>query len=385
MAALRRHLDEGAVNEACEVFAHRRPCHPADRGQLTCGEGSSVEQGTQHRGPGWIADETGCGCEVDVVHGVDTMTSTFRCLPNRSVMRLVVCNPLRSNRSRVTPNRCDWPSDPFDAVTRPDPWPYYDDLAKSRVHWHEGVRGWIASSLRDVSAVLGNSLCDVRPQSGRVPVHLAGTRAGDLFERLVRMTDGPRHAIPKRSIEGVLSSLDPRRVEQACVAAADRAVAGGAALNEPDTWMHDYPTAVLAELLEARDDELVTVTRSARCLAAAFAPGPQPLEGTDVDAAADMLLDLASRSGVLADLLRVLIVGTTDDAVEHRSCTNTSATRNAWLPKSCLPSSPVQGPRSTTKCTVSQHQPTWPATFAITVAASCTPCCNRVRCSSVGS
>lgn len=82
--------------------------------------------------------------------------------------------------------------------------------------------------------------------------------------------------------------LDPRRVEQACVAAADRVIAGGSVLSGPDTWMHHHPTAVLAEPLEARDDELVTITRSARCLAAAFAPGPQPLEGTDVDAAADM-------------------------------------------------------------------------------------------------
>src|SRR5262245_35711036 len=83
------------------------------------------------------------------------------------------------------------PADPMHAVTHPDPYPYYADLvARCPLHRDDALGLWVASSAEAVMAVLTSERCRVRPPAEPVPAALAGSAAGDVFGRLVRMNDG---------------------------------------------------------------------------------------------------------------------------------------------------------------------------------------------------
>jgi cytochrome P450 len=60
-----------------------------------------------------------------------------------------------------------------------------------------------------VRAVLTSPLCRVRPPAEPVPRTLVGSVAGEIFGRLVRMTDGPGHMPAKLSVAGHLGSMSP--------------------------------------------------------------------------------------------------------------------------------------------------------------------------------
>ena len=93
-----------------------------------------------------------------------------------------------------------WPTDPIAAVTHDDPYAYYRDLAACPLHNDERLGLWIAASPADVVEVLGNPLARSRPATAAVPAHLVGTSAGEMFGRLVRMTDGHGQQSLKKAI-----------------------------------------------------------------------------------------------------------------------------------------------------------------------------------------
>lgn len=81
---------------------------------------------------------------------------------------------------------------PIQAVTHPDPYPYYAELVERRpFYFDDTLRCWVASSAVAVTAVLGRPDCQVRPAAEPVPRGILGTPAGEVFGNLVRMTDGP--------------------------------------------------------------------------------------------------------------------------------------------------------------------------------------------------
>src|SRR5260370_23240595 len=93
------------------------------------------------------------------------------------------------------------PTDPIAAVTHRDPYPYYARLVAERPLYHDRDLGlWVASSAEMVNAVLASELCRVRPPAEPVPRALAGTAAGEVFRRLVRMNDGDGHQPLKRAV-----------------------------------------------------------------------------------------------------------------------------------------------------------------------------------------
>lgn len=101
------------------------------------------------------------------------------------------------------------PRDPLDAVTHPDPYPYYRDLVAQRpLAYDETLGVWVAASAAAVRATLTSDSCRVRPVAEPVPASLARSPAGDIFGRLARMNDGQGHAPLKRSIVVALSGLD---------------------------------------------------------------------------------------------------------------------------------------------------------------------------------
>jgi cytochrome P450 len=157
-----------------------------------------------------------------------------------------------------------WPSDPIAAVTHPDPWDYYADLAARPMHFHDGIGLWVAAAPDDVVAVLTHPDARVRPGAEPVPPHLAGTTAGEVFAGMARFTDGPEHPARRRAIVERIDSFTPDEVSDACTGVApamDDATA--------EEWMAGFPAAVLARLLDLPlpVDEVVA---AARALAACF-------------------------------------------------------------------------------------------------------------------
>jgi cytochrome P450 len=158
-----------------------------------------------------------------------------------------------------------WPSDPIAAVTHPDPWDYYADLATRPMHLDDGLGLWVAAAPDDVVAVLTHPDARVRPGAEPVPPHLTGTPAGEVFAGMARFTDGPAHAARRQAIVARLDSFPPEAVADACARSAP-AMGDGAAAEE---WMARFPAAVLARLLDL-PLPLDDVVAAAGALAACF-------------------------------------------------------------------------------------------------------------------
>src|SRR5262245_25363476 len=90
------------------------------------------------------------------------------------------------------------PATPLAAVPHPDPYPYYATLVANTPLARDATLGlWVAASAEAVTAVFTSERCRVRPRDEPVPKALVGTAVGEIFSRLVRMNDGPRHAALK--------------------------------------------------------------------------------------------------------------------------------------------------------------------------------------------
>lgn len=98
------------------------------------------------------------------------------------------------------------PLDPAAAVTHPDPYPYYQTLARQAApEWNPRLNLWVVAHPALVRAVLVNPDCGVRPAQEPVPVAIAGP-AGNVFGALARMSDGAAHAARRAAVECVLAT-----------------------------------------------------------------------------------------------------------------------------------------------------------------------------------
>ncbi|NUT13394.1 MAG: cytochrome P450, partial [Cupriavidus sp.] len=145
--------------------------------------------------------------------------------------------------------------DPLSAVTHPDPYPYYRELSATRPFFREqGLGLWVAAGPREVAAVLAHPDCRVRPATQPVPPALAGTAAGDLFGRLVRMNDGAAHAPLKALLMPVLAAVDPGVAAQHAAAIArmmDTGEDAHAAMTAASVnrWLFALPVLTVAAVL----------------------------------------------------------------------------------------------------------------------------------------
>lgn len=181
------------------------------------------------------------------------------------------------------------PADPLQAVTHPDPYPYYRALAAQRPFGFDERLGlWVAAGPAEVAAVLAHADCRVRPAAQPVPPALAGTAAGELFGRLIRMNDGAAHAPLKAILLQQMAGIDTdaAMARVATLAAALDAVPGmapdtGAAVNR---WMFTLPVVTVADLLglpvRAGTDAMAVASR-----VAAYAAAQSPLASADEVAA----------------------------------------------------------------------------------------------------
>jgi cytochrome P450 len=181
------------------------------------------------------------------------------------------------------------PADPLEAVTHPDPYPYYRTLAAHRPFGFDERLGlWVAAGPAEVAAVLAHPDCRVRPAAQPVPPALAGNAAGALFGRLIRMNDGAAHAPLKAILLRLMAAIgtDAARARAATQATALEPVPGmapadGAAVNR---WMFTLPVVTVADLLglpvRAGADAMAVATQ-----VAAYAAAQSPLATADEVAA----------------------------------------------------------------------------------------------------
>jgi cytochrome P450 len=197
------------------------------------------------------------------------------------------------------------PANAIAAASHLDPYPYYRQLLDGpALVYDAGLRLWIASRMAVIEEVMANPHCVVRPPAEPVPAALAGTSAGAVFARLMRMNDGAAHATPKQVIGDALAAVDLAAVAERCAQLAATQVHGlpdAAALNGA---ILDLPTYVVADLLGAAETELAQMAQWVAHFVRCLAPQPTTQQLADAGSAAHTLtarLARPPRPGSLAD------------------------------------------------------------------------------------
>jgi cytochrome P450 len=155
------------------------------------------------------------------------------------------------------------PSDVRAATTHRDPYPYYARLAVERPFYREAADGaWVAASAEAVSAVLTHPACATRPADSVVPPAMAGSPAGDLYSRLVRINHGAAHS-PLKS--NVVTAIDSVAIDGLARETRQRATTLASAI-EPERdrarltqFIYALPAEVLTPLVGVGADRIADV------------------------------------------------------------------------------------------------------------------------------
>lgn len=197
---------------------------------------------------------------------------------------------------------------PITAVTAADPYPYYAGLVAERPFgYDEALRAWVAADAAAVAAVLAEPALRVRPPAEPVPAGLVGTAAGEVFGRLVRMTDGAPQRRLKQAVVTALGTADPVRV---AAVAADRAAYAVKRQAPVRDLMFGVPAQVVAVLSglddEPADEAAALIGDFVQCIPATATAEQQARAARAATALRDLLGPaLASRGdGLLAELVR---------------------------------------------------------------------------------
>ncbi|MBA2673433.1 cytochrome P450 [Ramlibacter sp.] len=212
------------------------------------------------------------------------------------------------------------PTDPLQAVTHGDPYPFYARLrAGPPLAYDASLKLWVASRAALLDEVFTHPAMRVRPAAEPVPAAIAGQPAGEVFARLVRMNDGAGHQPAKRVVEQVLAGVPAQDVEAATarIAAGLLPRAGDAdALNR---WMFDVPVRSVASLLGFGDAALASIAASTRAFVACLSHLSTAGQLAEAHAAAMALGDAVARlaqqegGGVAAQLRAAAGAGQWDD------------------------------------------------------------------------
>lgn len=190
-----------------------------------------------------------------------------------------------------------FPRDAVEAVTHPDPFPFYRRLREERPLFFDARLGlWVASSHAAVSAALGHPALRVRPPAEPVPQALQGRVAGEVFTQLVRMTDGPFHAVHKPDVERTARGWTLADVARATEDAA-RDLRPRLPVN---AFIAALPVQTMARLLGVPAGEREATCRWAAQFTQGIAPGADVQAVALADAAAAALMDQGQARGLSA-------------------------------------------------------------------------------------
>lgn len=165
--------------------------------------------------------------------------------------------------------------DPITAVTAANPYPYYQQLIAHRPFYRdERLQCWIASSAQAVQEVLTNDVMRVRPLEEPVPKAIAGTAAGEIFARFVRMTDSSSQRTAKGAISGVAHAFDFTELHRIINSCSDVLVTR---LEKRDDFLNAFfstlPPMVIAAALGFTSDEALDAAEYTAQFAGALTPG----------------------------------------------------------------------------------------------------------------
>lgn len=160
------------------------------------------------------------------------------------------------------------PTDAIAAVTHADPYPWYAALRSGpALVRDERLRLWIASRAEVVRELLSNGALRVRPLAEPVPHAIAGTPAGEVFGKLVRMNDGEHHTAHKPVLQRALAGLD-----LAATHADALRLAEGMADEPLRDFCFAFPVSAVAHLLGFADEALPQLSRWMRDFVACLSP-----------------------------------------------------------------------------------------------------------------
>lgn len=162
-----------------------------------------------------------------------------------------------------------------------------------RLHLDEASKCWTHSDPRAARPLLEHSELRVRPADELTPRALADSALGEVWSRWARMNDGPRHAMLRARIDGLLGQWD----DAAITAATERVLERLLRTHPPrghalDLLLEALPVSVVAELLgfpPGLHPELVALVQ---LLAQATAPGAPRETVAQADVATRRLLGL---------------------------------------------------------------------------------------------
>ena len=160
------------------------------------------------------------------------------------------------------------PIDILKAASHPDPYPGYRELLAGPDPVHDPAHGlWVVTRGATIMQALRHPDLRVRPPDEAVPRALVGSSAGEMFQHLVRMNDGPvRHAAPKASLQRALAAVPLDEVAR-CTARVTTSCL------DSDDWTLEVPVRSVADLLGFPAAEHGVVAGWVRDVVAAFAPG----------------------------------------------------------------------------------------------------------------
>ena len=115
--------------------------------------------------------------------------------------------------------------------------------------------------------VLNNAAFHVRPPGDAVPAIMRNTSLGELFARMVRMTDGPMHATRRHDAEQLLENINVATIASALPDLRTAPL---------DPLMFTFPSRAIATLLGIAPHAVDGIETYARALARAIAPGAPP-------------------------------------------------------------------------------------------------------------
>jgi cytochrome P450 len=161
---------------------------------------------------------------------------------------------------------------PATAATAEDPYAYYARLAIEHPFFYDDeLRCWVACSVKAVDAVLGNDAFAVRPAIEPIPSIMQGTPLGELFSRMVRMTDGAAHAPRRHDAEALVDGMNVGAITSA-LPDLDR--------DPLDKLMFAFPSRAVATLLGIAPARVPGIEELTHALARGIAP-----DGTGDDVA----------------------------------------------------------------------------------------------------
>jgi cytochrome P450 len=209
------------------------------------------------------------------------------------------------------------------AAAHPDPYGWYASLrARGPLVWLDAEGLWAATTAEAAQAVMTHPLARVRPAAEPVPAAIAGRPCGEIFERLVRMSDGAAHAALRPVVAGAAEGAEMARVR----ALAARWAQALTAIS-PAACQFDLSAHVMGAMLGFEDERLPGLAALMGDFVHGLAPQASPARLEAANAAAEALLTLFRarlRSPRSPGLLRALAAraGTARDVDERAVAAN---------------------------------------------------------------